>query len=157
MKGLTLYQPWASLVATGAKKIETRNWATKYRGPVAIHASVNKTYAAQHCGDPLMRQALGGLSPFDLPRGAIVAVANLVGLVSTEILDRHDRTWAWTSPQGRRYEFVLTDQERTFGDYSSGRYAWLLADVRPLAHPIPYRGTHRLWDVVAAAQLLIQV
>lgn len=39
VKTLTLLQPWASLVACGAKKIETRSWATKYRGPLAIHAA----------------------------------------------------------------------------------------------------------------------
>ena len=38
MKVLTLTQPWATLVAIGAKHIETRSWATSYRGPLAIHA-----------------------------------------------------------------------------------------------------------------------
>jgi hypothetical protein len=36
MKVLTLAQPWATLVAIGAKKIETRSWPTNYRGPLAI-------------------------------------------------------------------------------------------------------------------------
>ena len=39
MKALTLWQPWASLIAVGAKTIETRSWSTKYRGPLAIHAA----------------------------------------------------------------------------------------------------------------------
>ena len=39
MKVLTLTQPWATLVAIGAKRIETRSWATKYRGPLLIHAA----------------------------------------------------------------------------------------------------------------------
>ncbi len=38
MKALSLHQPWASLIAEGMKTIETRPWATKYRGPLAIHA-----------------------------------------------------------------------------------------------------------------------
>jgi hypothetical protein len=38
MKGLTLTQPWATLVAIGAKRIETRSWPTRYRGLLAIHA-----------------------------------------------------------------------------------------------------------------------
>lgn len=32
MKALTLWQPWASLVALSEKTIETRCWSTKYRG-----------------------------------------------------------------------------------------------------------------------------
>lgn len=39
MKAITLTQPWATLVAIGAKRIETRSWATRYRGPLAIHAA----------------------------------------------------------------------------------------------------------------------
>ena len=38
MKAITLTQPWATLVAIGAKRIETRSWRTFYRGPLAIHA-----------------------------------------------------------------------------------------------------------------------
>ena len=44
MKALTLYQPWATLVAIGAKKIETRSWSTPYRGPLAIHAGKCRDY-----------------------------------------------------------------------------------------------------------------
>jgi hypothetical protein len=38
MKFLTIRQPWASLIAVGAKQIETRPFSTTYRGPLAIHA-----------------------------------------------------------------------------------------------------------------------
>ena len=48
MKALTLHQPWASLIAIGAKKIETRSWATSYRGPLAIHAAVRKPDMNEH-------------------------------------------------------------------------------------------------------------
>jgi hypothetical protein len=36
MKVLTFTQPWATLVAIGAKRIETRSWYTNYRGPLAF-------------------------------------------------------------------------------------------------------------------------
>jgi hypothetical protein len=39
MKALSIQQPWAWLIATGAKDIENRTWRTHYRGTVAIHAS----------------------------------------------------------------------------------------------------------------------
>lgn len=38
MKVITLIQPWATLVALGEKKIETRSWSTNFRGRIAIHA-----------------------------------------------------------------------------------------------------------------------
>ena len=36
MKALSLYQPWATAIALGSKRIETRGWPTSYRGPLAI-------------------------------------------------------------------------------------------------------------------------
>lgn len=42
MKALSLWQPWASLMAFGEKKIETRCWSTKFRGEMAIHATAKE-------------------------------------------------------------------------------------------------------------------
>jgi hypothetical protein len=39
MKAISLRQPWASMIASGEKKIETRKWFTKYRGDILIVAS----------------------------------------------------------------------------------------------------------------------
>lgn len=38
MRVLSVKQPWASLIASGAKTLELRSWSTKYRGPVLILA-----------------------------------------------------------------------------------------------------------------------
>lgn len=39
MKAISLKQPWANMVASGQKTIETRKWATSYRGPLVICSS----------------------------------------------------------------------------------------------------------------------
>lgn len=39
MKGLSIKEPFASLIADGRKTIETRTWSTHYRGPLLICAS----------------------------------------------------------------------------------------------------------------------
>jgi hypothetical protein len=36
-KALSIWQPWAHLLATGEKLYETRNWSTSYRGRILIH------------------------------------------------------------------------------------------------------------------------
>src|SRR6266446_8164646 len=84
-------QPWATLIALGAKRIETRSWSTSYRGPLAIHASGRITKeAAMSLRDPLIREALaaGGYregngpatNPFGLPLGAVIAVVTLMAV-----------------------------------------------------------------------------
>jgi len=39
----------------------------------------------------------------------------------------------------------LDSNEYAFGDYTPGRYAWLLSDVQALPTPIPAKGQLGLW------------
>ncbi len=48
MKAITLWQPWASLIAIGAKQYETRSWATFFH--TTFHHTVKEVEAAQWCG-----------------------------------------------------------------------------------------------------------
>lgn len=145
MKAITLTQPWATLVAIGAKRIETRGWSTSYRGPLAIHAGKGlgpvggKKGLMSLCRSEPFRSVLlaaGILGTPALPLGAIVATCELVAVVETAWFTTHDY---WPA-------YPLTDQERAFGDYTPGRFAWLLADVKPLPDPIPAKGALGLWD-----------
>lgn len=163
MKALTLTQPWATLVAIGAKKIETRSWKTDYRGPLAIHAAQGFgkggkfEFLATCAEDPFKAvlypyfQSLGGkdeLFPFELanviPRGAIIATCELVHvkrLIRTSFSSLPDEQYSWN---GQRWD--LSDQERAFGDYTPGRYAWLLGNIQKLENPIPAKGALSLWE-----------
>lgn len=149
MKALTLTQPWASLVAFGAKKIETRSWSTNYRGPLAIHAAKGATTDVIRLTfvEPF-KSALNasGYRLFSqLPRGALIATCQLVSVIPVyKITERG--FYQWTGSDGRDYRFDLTEQERAFGDYTFGRYAWLLADVDELPTPVPARGALGLWE-----------
>lgn len=162
MKVLTLTQPWATLVALGAKKIETRSWSTSYRGPLAIHAA--QGYAGLtgpagfigRCDSEPFKSALqaAGLTYRDLPRGAIIAVCTLLDCVPTQhpgIANEPGKPW-FTGAQkgvGQHYYEVpppLDSNEYAFGDYSPNRYAWLLADVKILPTPIPAKGALGLWE-----------
>jgi len=39
MKAISLQQPWAWAILHAGKDVENRRWNTRYRGPIAIHAS----------------------------------------------------------------------------------------------------------------------
>lgn len=135
LRGLTLTQPWASLVALGHKQVETRSWSTKYRGLVAIHAAKGMPRAAQEFAST--ERALGRL-PSSIPVAAIVAVARIDTVVLTE-----EAVWE------------VSGLERYLGNYEFGRYAWMLRDVRALPDPIPCRGALSLWTVPPDVQLSI--
>lgn len=61
MKGLSVKQPWANLIASGRKTIETRNWSTNYRGPILIVSS--KTPAIAPAGYALAIATLRDCRP----------------------------------------------------------------------------------------------
>jgi hypothetical protein len=39
MKAISVKQPWANMIASGEKTIETRTWCTDYRGAILIVSS----------------------------------------------------------------------------------------------------------------------
>lgn len=126
MKALSLWQPWATLIATGAKLIETRSWRAKYRGPLAIHAAKRfPPQARASCyHDPFCSAlAAAGYTEETLPLGAIVAMCALVDC--RRIASIGD---------------VPPEPERSFGDYAQGRYMWILRDVKALDEPVPAKG-----------------
>jgi hypothetical protein len=132
---LTLWQPWASLIAIGVKPFETRSWPTSHRGRLAIHAGTDRRGLALCRGEPGIEAALAaaGLTLDALPLGRILAVADLV------------QCW--------RAEAILADDlADPFGDYSPGRWAWHLHRIRPLHEPIPCTGRQRLWTPPPAIQ-----
>jgi len=131
-KVLSLTQPWASLVCLGAKKIETRSWHTNYRGGLLIHASKAYPKWAKECEEE--EPFLSALRPGGVycePAavcGQIIGQCRLVDCIHTQAVAR------------------LNPLEAEFGDFSPGRYAWILEQASFLFHPIPAKGALGLWE-----------
>ena len=154
MKAITLWQPWASLLACGAKMFETRGWVTKYRGPIAIHAGLSFDNCFEEQFGLAAHAALKAMLPgftymHELPRGYIIAVAELIdvwrvhvhkpGSSTSRIIKTYDEHFV----TGER---EITDTEFLFGDFSLGRYAWEFANMQMLDKPIPAKGKQGLWN-----------
>ena len=138
MKAITIKQPWASLIASGKKRNETRSWNTKYRGPVLIHAG--KKIEKEYLKDYLFSDALsesGIKNTEDIPTGAIIAK---VVLTECRKVIECGYTYAILE-DGTKVE----GDEFYFGDYSEGRYIWTLEDIRPIK-PIPCKGQLSIWN-----------
>lgn len=121
MKALSLWQPWASLMADGRKLIETRSWPP----PVwligqnyAIHATMKVDSDA--CVD-------FGYDPLTIPRGCIVSIHRLEKFVKFDENSRRDYGDA-------------------YGDFEMGRYGWFSPLVLKLKKPIAVKGHQGLFD-----------
>lgn len=85
LKALCLRQPWANLITTGRKTIETRKWSTTYRGDILICTS--KTPAIE-------------------PHGKAVAIATLYHIEKMKV--EHEKN-AMTKIYDRAYSWFLKD------------------------------------------------
>lgn len=170
MQAITLWQPWATLIALGLKKIETRSWPAPVGGPaqqttlspgvwiwrrhgLAIHAAQRTPGDELRAAfrNPWIRKALAdyGITEGNwtgqagsLPQGAIVAVVTLTACAPT---DRAGDT------------YQLTPLEQACGNYRPGRWAWLLADrVNLNDHPVAVRGRQRIWTLPLHTQAVVQ-
>lgn len=124
---MTLWQPWASLIAIGAKPWETRGRPPPRRllgQRIAIHAAIRQPRLSElddDTAEAITRAFCDRGWLHTLPLGAIVCSAVLAG--------------------GLPVEQVSADP---FGDYGPGRWAWRLTDVRPVDPPVPVKGM-QLW------------
>jgi len=127
-KALSIRQPWAWAIINAGKDIENRDWSTRFRGPVCIHAAKGMTNRewgqamdfidelfpvplAAQCGR--RRSAFGSL---DAQRGGIIGVADIVDCVESS-----DSPWFF------------------------GRYGFVLQNVRPVEF-IPVKGALGFFD-----------
>ena len=97
MKAITLWQPWASLIADGRKTVETRSWAPPKAligHRIAIHASKRAPIRGEW--SPQL-QALIDLwkrqGEFYMPLGSVIATATLAAAGQI----------TWLSPEGRAH------------------------------------------------------
>ena len=120
MKTISLWQPWATLIVKGIKKVETRHWETNIRGQIAIHAAKRKP----DIYFPELEEA-------DIPLGAIVGLAEIVDCLPMEKL------------YGSIYDTIA---ERSYGDWTLGRYGGIMSNPVLFDKPVNINGRQGFWD-----------
>ena len=145
MPALTVWQPWASLIAEGFKPFEFRRWPAPAKlvgRRIAIHAGarpmkpkeVRDLLAQMRCEHPnpaldvacipLLEQAMK--DPKSIPTRAVVCIATLGEPVS---------------PSGIRARFANdSDRDQEFS------WGWPMLDVQRLTPPIPASGAQGFWS-----------
>lgn len=140
---ISLWEPWASLMRAGSKRVETRSWYTAHRGPLLICASKKRNVLSLNLlHEPAFSR---GIAPLvgrgeGLHFGMAVALVDLVDVVRTDL-------------RPARWEHVFVGDELAFGDYSGRRYAWVTDNLRTF-DPFPVRGAQGVFKVDVPSYLL---
>lgn len=134
VKAISLWEPWATSFVTyrngrALKEHETRSWETKYRGPLVI-------CAAKHPLDYLGRLLANRYGIVHLNYGMAVCIGTLVGCYRTE------------SAAG------ASESDFDLGDWSPGRFAWHMTNVRAFEVPFPVTGHQGLFEIDVPAEVL---
>ena len=149
MYAITLHQPWASLIALGVKTVETRSWpapALLVGQTIAIHAGKR---VVRQPGGPVeleMRAHLGENWRQTIPAGSVLATATLAGTAHVASINPltghvvHDPSTETGCAVGLGW--TRTDP---WGDFSPGRWLWLLTEVKLLPEPVPAVGHQSFW------------
>jgi len=135
MRVLTVRQPWAWAILHGGKDVENRvrNVAGDYRGPVAIHAGRTVDKVASM---PLRA----------VPDSIVLRTGGIIGVV--DLVDVHDAEYV--------HAYAFFPSAWMCSPWAEpGVNHLVLADPRPLAHPIPFRGALGLRRLDAATIDLI--
>ncbi len=96
---ISIRQPWAWAIINAGKDIENRDWSTKFRGPVCIHAAKNVTWSEWDDALFFMMGKMDVHPPLriDIAKGGIIGTADIVDCVEVS-----DSPWFFG-----RYGFVL--------------------------------------------------
>jgi hypothetical protein len=103
LPALSVWQPWAWLIASGLKDIENRTRRTHYRGSLLIHAGLSLDSYTEENVDWLNKN-FGIRIPMNLDTGGIIGVVDVVDCV-----EHHESLW-----------------------FNKGNFAWVLANPRQL-------------------------
>ena len=146
---LTLWQPWAWCIAHGTKRVENRNWPppeSLVGQRFAIHAG--RRYDTPGAASLAARSAdfglLAGQPPgeSDIVRGALVAIARLVGAV--RVARAPSGAFVAKRWLGELGPDLVREVEQS--PWTQGVWGWLLDDVVAIP-PIPCPGNRKLWTV----------
>lgn len=135
MKAITIYQPYANLIITGMKKIETRPRKTNIRGTIAIHAGMKdpcivlKDIPEETKDFIIELQHKEPMNKEVQMLGAIIGTVDIVNCVPVEEI-----------------KSKLTEQEINLGDYAMGRFAWILEKPVIFEKPILIKGKQGWWN-----------
>lgn len=162
MYGLTLTEPWATLVAEGIKRIETRSWKTNKVLPIAV---------AIHAGKSLPEYAADAIRD----RGAVQEALIKAGVNPLRGVDDYPFDWdehrravgnmkaryLFTETRGMIIAYATIAEIVAFpegmvpandygndaglGDFTAGRYGWTITNVEKVT-PFAMTGHQQLWS-----------
>jgi hypothetical protein len=172
MLALSLWQPWASLLVRGVKKVETRSWfpPESVRGRwVAVQGSACRIPRAELEQRAAELEQLpegpaklaASLFRSEHPKGAVVGLVRFSEFFEILWFDKdkseativeHALGWNMSARQKR----TATACELALGDWRIGRKLWFVEETIELVDPVACRGRQRVFRLPADVSVQVR-
>ena len=124
IRALSVTQPWATVIISKGKNVENRQWNTKLRGYIAIHASQKKDLN----GFEYLLDKYGiKLNIKETPYGSIVGLAEIINVITKKDVTKNTKKWF------------------------EGEYGFVLKNVIILKKPVSAKGALGFWRLKGRA------
>ena len=127
----------------GRKANETRSWPTAYRGDLVICSSQHRPTFTEFSGGDESQRGLYDQAMRTVPFGKALCIVELYACVPSDYFN------------GPKPVYVITELERSLGDYSPGRCILMTRNLRRLAYPIPVRGMQRIFNLTTKEEAAV--
>ena len=165
VKAITLHEPWASLIASGHKNVETRSW----KPPWAVIGQRIAVHAAKRRPKQWDLDLMQGLGRDELPDGydfgfdgePVPTLGVPLGLVLATVV-LADAVEIYELKEDDSVDYLRGDviaigksvvsgglsgvQVDRYGDFTVGRWMWVLEDLQRLEVPVGAVGRQGFWE-----------
>lgn len=159
MKTLSIRQPWAWLIVNGYKDVENRDWPTRFRGPLFIHAGKTMTRADYQAALLFMASPefyhIPLPQPKDLPLGGIVGEVEIADCVTASTSPWFCGPYGFVLRNARPLPFLAIDGRLGLFEIHAAKYyipaataaGWQISDAQnPDCPCCDHRNTNGLLD-----------
>lgn len=124
LSALSLDQPFAHMICHLKMNVESRNWTTKRRGTIAIHATAK---ISKQEFEWVNRQFGLNLKPADVDFASVIGIADVVDVITEDQVTKKTSKW-----------FI-------------GPYGFVLENIVLLPRAVPTKGNRKFWRLKGKA------
>ena len=126
---MTMWQPWASLLVYGVKRVEGRPWLTNHRGRMWIHASGNATEnldqnvkdTVQHYKQHVYKEFANVVYPKTYPTSVIIGCVDVVDVLTRDQFQAYtEKDLPMRNESSSEACFICANPQRLLVPYSPG-------------------------------------
>lgn len=141
---MSMWQPWAGLVISGAKRLEGRVWKSDYRGRLWIHAASKSLEDEERLSVEASITHEDAAPPKSYPNSCLLGCVDVIDMIShEELLERraeYNRLKEAGLPPVPHVEYYIYEENES-------AYSFVCRRPKTLLMPLAMSGEHKIYQL----------